>query len=97
MEKRCRSRKNLDRELQIYFINTDTSPETARILRYGIFSWLDNKNTEETTTLVENASTALQEAAISQEKIGWKNLFKGRLSNKWGDVRNTMSCILGVR
>ena len=43
---------------------------------------------EQTTTLVEDASDALQEAVTQQQKIGWEHLFKGRLSSKWSELYN---------
>ena len=78
----------MDRKLLQYFINSETSPELSRILRFGISSWLDNKPMVDTKILVENASKTLEEAVVNQTTIGWENVFKGRLSITWSELYN---------
>jgi hypothetical protein len=86
--KRKELRKNLDKQLLQYFVNTETSVETARVLRFCMSSWLNNVDMEPTHVLVDDASQTLKDAVLHQSNIGWENLFRGRMSESWSLLYN---------
>ena len=74
----------------------NTPPDLAHALMYGIEKWIEQERLRRNPTQISWPPTTytydgikhrrLADAFESQCKIGWEELIRGRLSNKWGDI-----------
>lgn len=64
------------------WVGRKAPPAMKEILLKGLFEWAESNR----AILPPNIDNATRSAAMEQEKIGWHQLWRGRLSTKWGDI-----------
>jgi len=69
---------------------TNTAPAIEIALMSGIQTWMEtNEDWELTHEGNSTIEEAVEAAAAEQTRIGWHELFKGRLSKKWGTTQQS--------
>jgi hypothetical protein len=81
-------------ELRLQFIKNmkyamrqqKTSVTTIMIFTHYIVAWLENLRPKDINILVPEATVDQRRAVEDQTKLGWDQVFYGRLSKEWGKV-----------
>jgi hypothetical protein len=74
--------------IQDTMIKMGTNSTTIRVIITYLRSWLNNEQVPKLQEIAPDASEYLKETVLSQNRIGWENWFKGRISIKWGELYN---------
>jgi hypothetical protein len=89
---RCDKRKELREKLLKTLTYTlkelRTNKTTTIVLTHYIKSWLEGAETPNLQDVEPEASITLQQAIEDQNKLGWNQIFCGRISNEWGTLHN---------
>jgi hypothetical protein len=81
-------KKNYILMLESYFQHTGINETTKRVILKYIGAWISQQETPELKDIAPEASHSLKQAVEDQNKIGWDQWLKGRISIKWGEMVN---------
>jgi hypothetical protein len=87
-QERTKSRKKYIEQLQRIMTKMGTNTTTTRVIIAHLRVWLGDTTGPKLVEVAQEASTELKQAIEDQEKIGWDQWFKGRISLKWGELYN---------
>jgi hypothetical protein len=69
--------------------NMGTNDTTIRVIIHNLRSWIDESVGPSMAVIAPDASVHLIEAFEDQQRIGWGQWFRGRISKKWGELYNS--------
>jgi hypothetical protein len=64
------------------------NPTTTKIISHNIGTWLKSTKAVKTKMIAPDSTPTLEKASEEQNKIGWGNWLKGRISREWGTLVN---------
>jgi hypothetical protein len=70
-------------DLKVTLRHFRTNEDLIQVLTHYLSSWLTGHLPNSLPELVNNPLVFLQQALLSQNYIGWGQIFKGRMSIKW--------------
>jgi hypothetical protein len=87
-ERRQECKKKFLDEVRKVFANTNTDSDLSRVIVHHISAWINQEEPEPLRNLVDGATKQLEAAVEAQNKIGWGQIFKGRITIQWAALYN---------
>jgi hypothetical protein len=87
-ERRQECKKKFLDEVRKVFANTNTNSDLSRVIVHHISAWINQEEPEPLRNLVDGAIKQLEAAVEAQHKIGWGQIFKGRITIQWAALYN---------
>jgi hypothetical protein len=86
--RRINLRKKFIMNLKDKLITLGTSGDLTKIIVSFTKAWLHDEKNPDIKEIVPDASIHLVKAIGEQEKLGWSQWFRGRITKSWGDLYN---------
>jgi hypothetical protein len=80
---RIEAREKFIKNLKYKLEQDRTGTTTTNVLVYYIQSWLKNEPLVELRNIAPEASSTLYQAVLDQHRLGWDQIFCGRMSIEW--------------
>jgi hypothetical protein len=78
--------KNYILQLESYSQHSGINETTMRVISKYISAWIMQQESPLLSDIAPDASQHLKQAVKDQEKLGWDQWLKGRISIKWGEM-----------